>query len=105
MLDDFGTGYSSLAHLRDLPLSSVKIDRSFTTALSQPGPERAIASAVKNLAESLGFNVVAEGVETAADRQAVCDIGVTAMQGWFFARALTAEALLECLNQDCLVPA
>ncbi len=99
VLDDFGTGYSSLSHLRDLPLSSVKIDRSFVCALSQPGTERAIASAVHNLAESLGFSVVAEGVETADDLQAVCDLGVTAMQGWYFAKALLAEDLLISLEE------
>ena len=104
VLDDFGTGYSSLSHLRDLPLSSVKIDRSFTSALSQHGPERAIASAVKELAESMGFNVVAEGVETAEDRQAVSEIGVTAMQGWYFARALSVDVLLTSLEQHSLIP-
>lgn len=104
VLDDFGTGYSSLSHLRDLPLSTVKIDRSFTTAMRQPGPERAIASAVKELAESLGFDVVVEGVETAEDHRAARDIGVTAMQGWYFARALTADALMESLDQRTLVP-
>ena len=106
ILDDFGTGYSSLSHLRDLPLSSVKIDRSFVGALSKPGAERAIASAVHNLAESLGFSVVAEGVETADDLQAVCDLGVTAMQGWYFAKALSADDLLASLEHDSfLTPA
>jgi len=99
-LDDFGTGYSSLSHLRDLPLSSVKIDRTFTSALRAQGAERAIASAVKNLADSLGLAVVAEGVETAEDRQAVCDIGVTKMQGWYFARALSTEELLQALGDQ-----
>ncbi len=104
-LDDFGTAYSSLSHLRDLPLSSVKIDRTFTMALSQTGPERAIASAVKELAESLGLNVVAEGAETEADRQAVSEIGVTSMQGWLFDRALTSADLMDKLKNERAVAA
>lgn len=96
-LDDFGTGYSSLSHLRDLPLTSVKIDRSFTTALHHAGAERAITSAVKEMASSLELSVVAEGVETAEDRQAVRELGVETMQGWLFARAIPAGELLEQL--------
>lgn len=96
-LDDFGTGYSSLSHLRDLPLTSVKIDRSFTSALRRHGAERAITSAVKEIASSLDLNVVAEGVETREDQQAVLDLGVESMQGWLFARAIPAPALLEQL--------
>lgn len=99
-LDDFGTGYSSLSHLRDLPLTTVKIDRSFTSALLNHGAERAIASAVRDIADSLGFNVVAEGVETAADKAAVADIGVKSMQGWYFARAVSQTELLENLEID-----
>ena len=103
VLDDFGTGYSSLSHLRDLPLSSVKIDRSFTTSLSQRGAERAITSAVKDLAKVLGFDVVAEGVETAEDLRAVRDIGVTLMQGWYFSQALSVDDLLDSLHERSLV--
>jgi len=99
-LDDFGTGYSSLSHLRDLPLTTVKIDRSFTSALLHHGAERAIASAVRDIADSLGFTVVAEGVETAADRQAVAEIGVKSMQGWYFAQAVSQGDLLKDLNID-----
>jgi len=99
-LDDFGTGYSSLSHLRDLPLTTVKIDRSFTSELHKHGAERAIASAVKDIAESLGFGVVAEGVETAEDREAVEAIGVESMQGWYFAKALPRAELLSGLDID-----
>ena len=98
-LDDFGTGYSSLSHLRDLPLSTVKIDRSFVNKLDGPGTERAIASAVKDLAHALGFGVVAEGVETAEQEQAVRDIGLDSMQGWFFAQALDLDVLLESIEK------
>jgi len=93
-LDDFGTGYSSLSHLRDLPLSTVKIDRSFTRALTEAGAEWAIAGAVKDLAESLGFDVVAEGVETDKERAAVRELGVEMMQGWHFAHAMEADRIL-----------
>ena len=96
-LDDFGTGYSSLSQLRDLPLTSVKIDRSFTSKLTEPGAERSIASAVAEIAASLNLAVVAEGVETIEDREAVRSLGVGSIQGWLFARAVPAPVLLERL--------
>jgi len=99
-LDDFGTGYSSLSHLRDLPLTTVKIDRSFTSELHRRGAERAIATAVCDIAASLGFSVVAEGVETEADKEAVQAIGIQSMQGWLFSHAVPAQVLLEHLKAD-----
>lgn len=92
-LDDFGTGYSSLAHLQDLPLSTVKIDRTFVQALHQPGPPRTIASAVRELAASLGYSVIAEGIETVAQMRAATELGITDLQGWHFARPMSAADL------------
>lgn len=87
-LDDFGTGYSSLGHLRFLPIDSVKIDRSFITDLQQEGPERMIVQAIVMMAQSLKLRVVAEGVETEAQRRILKGLGCDEMQGYIFARPL-----------------
>ena len=88
-LDDFGTGYSSLAHLRDLPISSVKVDRSFVSKLSDGRSERVIAEAVVSLAQDLGLNVVAEGVETSEHLDNVRQLGFGTVQGWHYAPAMS----------------
>ncbi|WP_051247345.1 GGDEF and EAL domain-containing protein [Thermomonas fusca] len=87
-LDDFGTGYSSLSHVHRFPLRSIKIDRSFTSDLDQPDARRSLAiiEAVQGLARSLGLNVVAEGVETEAQRQALLATGCAYAQGFLFGR-------------------
>jgi diguanylate cyclase (GGDEF)-like protein/PAS domain S-box-containing protein len=85
-LDDFGVGQSSLACLRDLPLDALKLDRGFITSLTSSRQAAAIVRAVCDMARTLGFSVVAEGVETEAQSQVVealgCDIG----QGFLYAR-------------------
>ena len=86
VLDDFGTGYSSLSYLRRLPLDTIKIDRSFVDGLDADGANLPIVQAVIALAHGLGIEVVAEGIETAAQsetlRELVCDRG----QGFHYAR-------------------
>ena len=94
-LDDFGTGYSSLAHIRDLPISSIKVDRSFITRLGDNTDERSIAEAVVNLARDLELTVVAEGVETPEQLRNAKALGFSTIQGWHYARALP---LAECLQ-------
>jgi diguanylate cyclase (GGDEF)-like protein/excisionase family DNA binding protein len=93
VLDDFGTGYSSLAYLKHLPLDTIKIDRSFVNGLEGDDANLPIVKAVISLAHGLGIDVVAEGIETAAQlarlRTLACDRG----QGFFFARPMPAEAL------------
>lgn len=93
-LDDFGTGYSSLSHLRDLPLTSVKVDKSFVAKLAGRSPERAIAEAVVGLAGDLGLGIVAEGVETESQLAAAQDLGFHLMQGWHYAAAMPFDELL-----------
>jgi diguanylate cyclase (GGDEF)-like protein len=87
-LDDFGTGYSSLGHLHRFPLKMIKIDRSFVTPLGTDGAHRssAIIGAIVALARSLGLDLVAEGVETEAQRQALVEMGCTYGQGYLFGR-------------------
>jgi EAL domain-containing protein (putative c-di-GMP-specific phosphodiesterase class I) len=93
VLDDFGTGYSSLSYLRKLPLDTIKIDRSFITGLGSDDADLPIVQAVIALAHGLGIDVVAEGIETAAQltwlRKLACDRG----QGYFYARPLAAQQL------------
>lgn len=94
-LDDFGTGYSSLSHLRDLPISIVKVDQSFIARLANHDSERAIAQAVVSLCRDLALNVVAEGVENAAQLDQVRQLGFETIQGWHYS---TAVPLAGCLQ-------
>ena len=91
-LDDFGTGYSSLSYLRRLPIDIVKIDQSFIADL-RPPLATTITSAVTNLAHGFGLRVVAEGVETKDQRDAVQAIGCDSAQGFFYDRALPPQAI------------
>ena len=88
-LDDFGTGYSSLSSLHHLPVHFVKIDRSFVRAL-QPG-RNTIVAAIINVAHTLGMRVIAEGVETADQRDILVELGCDEMQGYLLAPAMSAE--------------
>ncbi len=97
-LDDFGTGYSSLAHLRRLEVDKVKIDRSFVRHLGQSADSAAIVHAVANIGKTLGLMVTAEGVETEVQRKFLAQTGCTELQGYYFSRPLTKEALIELLG-------
>jgi diguanylate cyclase (GGDEF)-like protein len=92
-IDDFGTGYSSLSYLRQMPASQLKIDRSFVSDLEKSKDAKAIVSAVIRLAHELGLRVVAEGVETAGQRDILVGLGCDELQGFFLARPMPAEAL------------
>ena len=98
-IDDFGTGYSSLAYLRRFPVDSLKIDRSFVSGLDGDGDSRPIAAAIVEMAHALGLRVVAEGVETSTQLEALIDLGCDAAQGFLFAPALPARQL-EALLAD-----
>ena len=85
-LDDFGTGQSSLNHLRQFPIDVVKIDRGFVRDLTAAGNAAALVQAVVGLAHSLGMEVIAEGVETAAQLRHLEALGCDAVQGYLFSR-------------------
>ncbi len=97
-LDDFGTGYSSLSHLVRLPISTVKIDRSFVRDLLTVPEHAAVAASVIALGHRLGLTVVAEGVETIGERGALRDEGCDAIQGFLYSRAVPAPECTELLR-------
>jgi len=94
-IDDFGTGYSSLSYLRQLPARQLKIDRSFVNDLEASSDARSLVDAVVRLSHALGLVVVAEGVETAGQRDVLIRLGCDELQGFFFARPMSAAKLLE----------
>ena len=92
-LDDFGTGYSSLSYIAALPIHAVKIDRSFIIRMMQHERHRAVVIAAISLAQSLGMRVIAEGVETADQANAVIELGCDEIQGFFFSKPMPAAEL------------
>lgn len=98
MLDDFGTGFSSLKHLRQLPFDGIKIDRSFVIDVLVDPRDAAIVRAMLALAHSLGLDVVAEGIETAAQLAWFQSAGCDRLQGFHFHRPMSREAVAELLG-------
>ena len=99
-VDDFGTGYSSLGYLRQFPIDSLKLDRSFITGLARSGEANALAHTLIQLGKTLGLRTVAEGVEAYTQ---LCQLqleGCDLAQGYLFARPLTSEALELYLKRD-----
>ncbi len=92
-IDDFGTGYSSLSLLRDLPLTALKIDRSFVRDLGKEDGAEVIVHAVVDLARKLGFTTIAEGVETEEQVGLLRDAGVNGLQGYYFSRPVAGAQL------------
>jgi diguanylate cyclase (GGDEF)-like protein/PAS domain S-box-containing protein len=90
-VDDFGTGFSSLLYLKQLPLTSVKIDKAFVDGLPDESRDRAIVASVVRLAEEIGISVTAEGVETAAQASALLDLGCRRAQGFLLSRPEPAD--------------
>lgn len=99
-IDDFGTGHSSLAYLRKLPAEELKIDRSFVLDVEFSADARAVVEAVVKLAHALSLKVVAEGVENEHQQQILVQLGCDELQGFLFARPMTARALLRWALDD-----
>ncbi|HEX4004938.1 MAG TPA: EAL domain-containing protein [Acidobacteriaceae bacterium] len=90
-VDDFGTGYSSLRHLHQLPIQTLKIDKSFVERICEPAGTSALVQAILSLAHSLGLQVVAEGVERVDQMEALLRMKCDLLQGFLFARPQPAE--------------
>lgn len=97
-IDDFGTGYASLTYLKQLPINVLKIDRSFVHSLPGAAVDLAIVKAVVGLALSLDIDVIAEGVETAVQQDALLQIGVRRMQGWLYGKAMDQDQITALLG-------
>ena len=99
-IDDFGTGHSSLASLRRLPAAELKIDRAFVTDLASSAEARSIAQAIVQMAHTLDLRVVAEGVETEAQRDILLQLQCDELQGFLFAKPMPALALALWASDD-----
>jgi diguanylate cyclase (GGDEF)-like protein len=102
-IDDFGTGYSSLAYLRSFPIDIVKIDQSFVAALEEDEQAVALVRSIISIAEALGLDTVAEGVETSNQLETLRRLGCQVAQGHYFSRARPPELLTSYLLADEIV--
>ncbi len=96
-LDDFGTGYSSLSYLQKLPISTLKIDRSFVNNIAENPDDAAISKAIVALAQSLGLNITAEGVETKEQLDYLQNQGCHEVQGYYFSKPLSSDRFKDFL--------
>jgi EAL domain-containing protein (putative c-di-GMP-specific phosphodiesterase class I) len=92
-IDDFGTGYSSLAYLKRLPVSVLKIDRSFIDQVTVDPDSRSIVRSIVQLSEALGLETVAEGIETAENAAVMLELGCAVGQGFLWSPAVPADRL------------
>jgi two-component system CheB/CheR fusion protein len=97
-IDDFGTGYSSLAYLKKLPLHELKIDKSFIDGIGINSDDCAIAKAIIQMSQALGFHTVAEGVETQEQLDVLKMLGCDIVQGYFFHKPLQAQDFVKLLS-------
>ena len=102
-VDDFGTGYSSLAYLKTFPIDAIKVDRSFVAGLPDERFDVALVTAIRELAQALEIDVVAEGVERTEQRDALRALGVCRIQGWLYAPSLDQDVLLDTLARPPVV--
>ena len=99
-LDDFGTGYSSMSYLKRMPLTRLKVDRSFVRELPETEEDRAIVRAIVALANSMSYEVTAEGVETDEQVKRLRELGCDSLQGYFFSRPMPPEEISALLAKS-----
>jgi EAL domain-containing protein (putative c-di-GMP-specific phosphodiesterase class I) len=97
-IDDFGTGFSSLSHLKKFKVYKLKIDQSFVRDISTDSEDKAIVSAIINMARSLGLTTIAEGVETTAQLDFLREQDCDEMQGYHFSKPLLPDAFRALLE-------
>lgn len=97
-IDDFGKGYSSLSYLKDIPATEVKIDKRFVSTAATDEKDRHIVRVVVELARAFEMSVVAEGVDSAQALKAVAALGCDAAQGFFIARPMRADLVMDCVR-------
>lgn len=103
-IDDFGTGYANFRYLEEFPITELKIDRSFIRGLEQSRSKAIIIEAIVRLSDALGFQIVAEGIETQAERARLQDLGCHLGQGFLFGQAIDPEAFEEVVAQEASAP-
>jgi diguanylate cyclase (GGDEF)-like protein/PAS domain S-box-containing protein len=99
-IDDFGTGYSSLAYLHRFPVHTIKIDQSFIKEIQQQDGHYPVVLAIISIAQGLGLNVIAEGVETTTQAAYLQQVGCTTMQGYLYHKAVSASQLMQLLHSQ-----
>lgn len=98
-LDDFGTGHSSLQYLKKLPIDTIKIDKTFIDHIINDNKDQAIVESTIEMADKLGMDTVAEGVETKEQAQFLEKIGIDYIQGYYYAKPMPFEEMLEFLQK------
>ena len=99
-IDDFGTGYSALGYLRQVPLDIVKLDRLFISTMATSDRQRALVAGIVGLVNALGLEVVAEGIETAEQRDICAGMGCSYGQGYLFAHPMPEPATTRWLDAE-----
>jgi EAL domain-containing protein (putative c-di-GMP-specific phosphodiesterase class I) len=99
-VDDFGTGYSALSYLREFPVSTLKVDRSFIRDLSLASSNRRLVEAIIAMAHGLDLMTIAEGVETEEQFQLMAELKCDMVQGYFFSEAVTADQIGRLIGGD-----
>jgi len=97
-LDDFGTGYSALSYLTKLPVTAIKLDKSFLQDIPGNTQSAAVVKAIMNLSQALGLNIIAEGVETDEQAAFLKENNCTALQGYFVSKPLLASDMTDWLS-------
>ena len=98
-VDDFGTGYSSLSYIGQLPINTIKIDRSFVQNIERDHAHRQIVTSIVDLTRSLGMDSVAEGVETIAQRNWLSKLGCNAVQGYLTGAPMPLDDFIAYLER------